>query len=344
MAVETLGERIRPNTLVIVETTVPPGTCENLVLPTLRRKFRERGFDEQSVRLAHSYERVMPGEKYLDSIINYWRVFAAVDEASSAECETFLSKVINTEDYPLRKLSSMTASETAKIVENTYRAINIALVDEWSQFAEIANINLNEVLVAIRDRPTHSNIRQPGFGVGGYCLTKDPLFGTVGKDKFFSDIQADFPFANLAIQRNRQMPIRHLNRVEQFLGKAKSEVTIVVMGIAYRSEVDDTRNSASEIFYREAAKRGMQLLVHDPHVKFWNEMNIKVAPFLPPLENVDMVVFCVAHKCYKTIDFRAWFKGRSIPIYDTNGVLAENQIVDLKSLQCPILFSGRGNL
>ena len=182
MAVETLGEKIEPNTLVIVETTVPPGTCENLVLPTLRRKFRERGFDEQSVRLAHSYERVMPGEKYLDSIINYWRVFAAVDEASSAECETFLSKVINTEDYPLRKLSSMTASETAKIVENTYRAINnIALVDEWSQFAEIANINLNEVwLPSETDRHIQIFVSL-GLALGDIALPKILCLGLLVK-------------------------------------------------------------------------------------------------------------------------------------------------------------------
>ena len=102
----------------------------------------------------------------------------------------------------------MTASETAKIVENTYRAINIALVDEWSQFAEIANINLNEVLVAIETDRHIQIFVSLGLALG-ILPCKDPLFGTVGKDKFFSDIQADFPFANLAIQRNRQMPIRH---------------------------------------------------------------------------------------------------------------------------------------
>ena len=98
--------------------------------------------------------------------------------------QIIFEKVIDTENFPLRRLSSTTASETAKIVENTYRAVNIALIDEWGIFAENIGVDLHEVIEAVRARPTHSNIRQPGFGVGGYCLTKDPLFGQISNETF----------------------------------------------------------------------------------------------------------------------------------------------------------------
>ena len=88
----------------------------------------------------------MPGPEYLDSIINYWRVYSGINERSARACKSFFEKVIDTENFPLRRLSSTTASETAKIVENTYRAVNIALIDEWGIFAENIGVDLHEVI------------------------------------------------------------------------------------------------------------------------------------------------------------------------------------------------------
>ena len=117
----------------------------------------------------------MPGKNYFDSIVNYWRVYAGIDDESAKKCEKFLKKIINTKDYPLTRLSDTTSSETAKVLENSYRAANIAFIEEWGRFAEDIGIDIFEIIESIRMRPTHSNIRQPGFGVGGYCLTKDPI-------------------------------------------------------------------------------------------------------------------------------------------------------------------------
>lgn len=127
----------------------------------------------------------MPGSHYLDSIVNYWRVYSGVTKESADRCMHFLQSVINTEEYPLTQLSSTTASETAKVLENSYRALNIAFMEEWGRFAEEIGINMFEIVEAIRKRPTHANIMKPGFGVGGYCLTKDPLFVKIGAEKFF---------------------------------------------------------------------------------------------------------------------------------------------------------------
>ena len=96
----------------------------------------------------------MPGPDYLNSVVNYWRVYAGISDKASNACQAFLEKIVDTQQFPLRRLSSTTASETAKIMENTYRAANIALIDEWGIFAENVGIDIFEIIEAIRDRYT----------------------------------------------------------------------------------------------------------------------------------------------------------------------------------------------
>ena len=148
-SIKEIVENISEDTLVIIESTVPPGTCEKIVYPLFEDVFNKRKLNINKLFLAHSYERVMPGDEYFDSIINYWRVYAGVNDESANRCEAFLSQVINTTDYPLTRLNSTTASETGKLLENSYRAVNIAFIEEWSRFSEDVGIDLYEVINAI---------------------------------------------------------------------------------------------------------------------------------------------------------------------------------------------------
>lgn len=341
-AIKSIGKNIRQDTLIIIETTVPPGTCQNIILPCLREEFLNRNLDSSKILLAHSYERVMPGPDYLNSIINFWRVYAGANEQAASACEDFLRKVINTDKYPLTQLTSMTSSETAKIIENTYRAVNIALIDEWGKFAEIAEIDIFEIIQAIQVRPTHSNIRRPGFGVGGYCLTKDPYFGQISINSFFNHKRMSFPFANLALETNREMPIRNLDKIEQLLDEKLEGKNLILMGIAYRSEVDDTRYSASEIFYNEAIKRGLNVIPHDPFVEFWTEKNINIETQLPNPDSADIVVFTVAHKYYQELNIEKWLERNYPFIFDANNVLGINKIQKLRALGFRVASTGRG--
>ena len=154
-AMHTIGSKMKKGSLLIVETTVPPGTCEKVIKPILEEEFKKRGMEEEEVLLAHSYERVMPGADYYNSIVNYWRVFAGINDRSADMCKEFLSNVIHVEQYPLTRLSCTTASETAKVLENSYRAVTIAFMEEWGRFSEKAEFDLFEVVDAIRMRPTH---------------------------------------------------------------------------------------------------------------------------------------------------------------------------------------------
>ena len=245
-AVRSIVRRIPEGALVLIETTVPPGTCEKVVAPILREELHSRGLGPHAVHLAHSFERVMPGNAYLESITRFWRVYAGQTAEAAQVCESFLSSIVDTEHFPLTQLPSMTASETAKVMENTYRAANIAFIDEWTKYAETIGIDLYEVIDAIRVRPTHSNIRFPGLGVGGYCLTKDPAFAPAAARQLFGNENLDFPFSRLALQVNQAMPMHTVGRLEALLGGTCNDKAILVLGVSYRQDVGDTRYSPVE--------------------------------------------------------------------------------------------------
>jgi len=170
-SLKIIGEKVNPNCLILIETTVPPGTTEYIAYPIIKKAFEERGLDTEPL-LAHSFERVMPGREYVASIRDFWRVCSGINETARERVKRFLSEVIHVEKYPLTVLDRPIESETCKIVENSYRATILAYLHEWSLFAERNGVDLIKVLEAIKVRPTHSNIIFPGPGIGGYCLPK----------------------------------------------------------------------------------------------------------------------------------------------------------------------------
>ena len=219
-AIKTIGSYCKEDSLILVETTVPPGTCHKIVTPILHETLLCRGLDTSKIKIAHSYERVMPGPSYVDSIQNYPRVYAGIDEKSADAAEIFLKTIINTSQCKLTRLSNTTATEMAKVLENSYRASNIAFAVEWSRFAEEANVDLWSIVDAIRVRKTHQNLMYPGIGVGGYCLTKDPLLASWALKEFFgSDNGLKTSVRSVSI--NDQMPVYAYQRMKKFLDLCK---------------------------------------------------------------------------------------------------------------------------
>lgn len=341
-ALRTIGRQITPGALVIVETTVPPGTCEKIVAPVLAEALEARGYGAADVLIAHSYERVMPGADYLDSIVNYWRVFAGHTPAAADSCAAFLGKIVNTSGYPLTRLHSTTASETAKLLENSYRAVNIAFMEEWGRFAEAAGIDLFQVVDAIRLRPSHSNLRQPGFGVGGYCLPKDPLLAAAAARDFFGLDHLDFPFCRMAVDTNRAMPLTSVDALEALLQGSLHGKQVLLLGVSYRPGVADTRHSPAEVFLDEVERRGARVIPHDPLVRHWAERDRSIAPLPAMLEGFDAVVLAVAHAEYGALDFASWFAESRPAVLDANNVLSEAQRAQLRRLGCLVGAIGRG--
>ena len=341
-AVCTVAERLPEGGLIIVETTVPPGTCEKVLAPAIDEIVLKRGLGPGAILLAHSYERVMPGSEYFDSIVNFWRVYSGHTPKAADACERFLSQVVNAEKYPLTRVGSTTASEMGKVLENSYRAMTIAFMEEWGRFAEELDVDLIEVVNAIRKRPTHSNIRQPGFGVGGYCLTKDPLFAAVAaRDLFELPPSVDFPFCRQAVTTNQAMPIRCLNRLQALLGSLQGR-RLLLLGVSYRQDVADTRYSPSEDFVREAEKRGAVVVCHDPLVTHWTELDRKLPAELPAAKGFDAVVFGVPHGEYQSLDVLRWLGSSRPLVFDANAVLSKPQRSTLKGAGLEVFSIGRG--
>lgn len=332
-AIHTLGQQVQPGTLIIVETTVPPGTCERIVYPIIEEEFSKRNIDSKEIFIAHSYERVMPGENYFDSIVNFWRVYSGIDQDSADMCQKFLESVISTDKYPLTRLEKTTATEIAKVLENSYRATTIAFIEEWGRFAEAVHVDLFEVIDAIRMRPTHSNMRQPGFGVGGYCLTKDPYFAPLAAKEIFGLENMDFPFSVQAVRTNNAMPLVSLNKIEALLDGNLKGKKLLVLGVSYRQDVGDTRYSPTEIFVKEAKRRGAEVICEDPLVDYWNEMDMKVLDEIPELNGYDAVIFTVQHKQYTSLDFKSLSLEKGILFFDANCVLSKEQRSDIEQLK-----------
>jgi UDP-N-acetyl-D-glucosamine dehydrogenase len=340
-AIHAIGEHAKPGALIIVETTVPPGTCERIVQPILVEWASKRSCTP--FLLAHSYERVMPGEHYLESITSFWRAYSGVDDRSADACGEFLGKVIDTTRFPLKRLSSPTASETAKVLENAYRAANIAFINEWGQFAEKANVDLFEVLDAIRVRPTHNNIRQPGFGVGGYCLTKDPEFAAIAARDLLGIGAQPFPMSELAMRINREMPLHPLALLEERFGTVQS-LRIALAGISYRQDVADTRYSPAQTFVEAAEHKGAVVTCFDPLVTHWEELDRLVGFDFDRCPDVDAVVFAVPHREFLGIDPATWLDGRVPVIIDANDSLSTEQRTAFVAAGCDVLAVGRGQI
>jgi nucleotide sugar dehydrogenase len=342
-AIKTLANRIPVGTLVLIETTVPPGTTEKLVIPELRKGFKARQLDPNAVLVAHSYERVMPGRDYLASITNYWRVYAGATDESAQACEEFLRCIINTRQYPMTRLKRVMESEVAKLMENSFRAVNIAFVEEWARFAECTGMDIDSVVQAIRMRPTHQNIMRPGFGVGGYCLTKDPLLAGVGARDFFGLLDFSFSFSEAAVKTNRLMPRATLAILRNTMSELANK-HVLLLGATYREDVADTRYSPSKDFVLWAEAEGAIVDVHDPLVSELEGIGRPVMRDLPQPNGYDAAVFAVAHEPYRKLLPETWLGSARPLVLDANAVLSAEQIALFQAAGCRVKAVGRGDL
>ena len=325
-AIRSLAKFCRPDVLILVETTVPPGTCKKIVKPIVDDEFKKRGLSSNKISIGHSYERVMPSPNYINSIRNFYRVYSGIDKKSADTVELFLKSVISTDEYPLTRLENTESTEMAKVLENSYRAMNISFAIEWSRFAEMAGVNLFEVVDAIRQRPTHANLMYPGIGVGGYCLTKDPLLASWASENFFG-LSGGLGSSVEAVERNDKMPGFCFTFVEGILSKlATNNPSIGLLGVAYGPGVGDTRFSPVENFYILMRERYDKVALHDPYVSKWRELNLDVESSFQDFikRDLDVLILTTGHQHYIEND-NLYNKVASLPrvpvIIDTVGLL-----------------------
>lgn len=374
-SMKIIGENICPDCLVLIETTVAPGTTEFVALPLLKKAFQKRGIDSTPL-LAHSFERVMPGRDYVASVRDFWRVCAGCTEEARAKVEKFLSEVINTKDYPLTVMDRPIESETAKIIENSYRATILAFLNEWSLFSERNGVDLIKVINAIKMRPTHSNIIFPGPGIGGYCLPKDGGLGYWAYKHIlgFEDGDEVFKITPTAIDVNdtRALHVAELTRdALRNMGHYIAGADVLICGASYRQDVGDTRYSGSEIVVRKLTEMGAEMRVHDPYVGHWYEMEkqdtypasgqswkrffrnqeglkeLKIEnDFSTAIKDIEALILAVPHSEYLTFEPETIVEmaGGPIAVIDCFGILSDEDIRRYFELGCEVKALGRGHI
>ena len=368
-----MAKRIKPDCLVLIETTVPPGTTEYIAYPIIKKGFEKRGLIQEPL-IAHSFERVMPGKEYVNSVRDFWRVCSGVNEESKRRVEKFLSEVLNVEEYPITVLERPIESETCKVVENSFRATILAFMNEWSLFAERNGIDLFKVIDAIKVRPTHSNIIFPGPGIGGYCLPKDGGLGLWAYKHLMGFEDDIFRITPEAININDTRGLYAAQLVRDALrnmGRIVAASQITLLGASYREDVADTRYSGSELIARKLAEMGAEIKVHDPYVKHWwefekqdtypsigsswsrffrNQDQLKELKISPSIEDAikdsDAVVLAVRHEEYLELDPDEIVRmaGKPLAVIDCFGILDDQKIERLFELGCEVKGLGRGHI
>ncbi len=343
-AISSIGKHCKEDALVLVETTVPPGTCSKIVKPILDDELKRRNLSTKNIALAHSYERVMPGPEYIDSIRSYPRVYAGINDNSADRAKLFLETIIDTKICNLTRLEHTNATEMAKVLENSYRATNIAFAVEWSRFAEEAGVDLYSIVNAIRERKTHSNLMYPGIGVGGYCLTKDPLLASWARKSFFgSDVDLEMSINSVSI--NDRMPRYALKRLNDVFGSLHQK-KVTFLGISYRGDVGDSRFSPVKPFVDMVKSQGGIIKLHDPYISFWEEQNCAIENNIDKAigDDPDLIIISTGHTLYSSKDIISkLMKLKRTYIYDTVGLLEKKQLTDLgKKHTLSVL--GRGDI
>lgn len=292
-AVEIIASRLSPGTLVVLESTTYPGTTEEVVLPILESQGAKLDSD---FWLAFSPERIDPGNKVY-GLKNTPKVVGGVTEESTKRAEYLYSRFVDT----VVTVKGAKEAETSKLLENTYRHINIALVNEMSKFCHDLNIDLWEVIRAAETKPFGFHAFYPGPGVGGHCIPIDPNYLSFQVQK---TLKYPFRFVELAQEINQSMPMYVVTRIQDILNDQKKSLNgskVLLLGVTYKADIADQRESPAKDVADLLLKYGCDVLFHDPYVHTWTSPS-ETLECVPDLEaslvGADVVVLLQNHSEY----------------------------------------------
>lgn len=309
-ATESIVNKIKPGNIVVLESTSPPGSTLE-VASILAKSGLKIG---EEVYVAHSPERVLPG-RIIKEIVENDRIIGGINEKSANYVKEVYRVFVKGEIFTT---DSKTA-EMCKLMENTFRDVNIALANELAILCENMEINAWDV-IQLANRHPRVNIHQPGPGVGGHCIAVDPWF--------VIENQPEGRLIRQAREINDGMPERVLNRIKSLVEDDDAKITI--MGLTYKANVDDTRESPI-IKLVELLKNNTNynIALHDPHVdrEIFKYKEILTHNVEEAVENTELMVLAVNHEVYKKLDFEKI--GQSMKkkqIFDTRNFLNEDEL------------------
>ena len=286
---------LQPDTLIILESTVAPGTTRNFLANYITSNSKISG---DQFFVAFSPERIDPGNKDWD-VQNTPKIIAGINLNSLDKACHFYSKFISN----LYRCESLEIAETAKLLENSFRLVNISLVSELSRFCTTIGVDVNKVIDAAATKPYGFMRFTPSVGVGGHCIPVDPIYLSNAASKSGAPIK----LINLAFQINQDLPQYFLSRVESIL-KNLSGKKILIIGVAYKPNVSDVRETAVKPLIDLLKKKNVNVSWHDDLVKTWNgETSTQIS------SDFDLAILATPH------DYLNLSALENVPVLDTRG-------------------------
>lgn len=317
-AASTVSEHLRPGALVILESTSFPGTTEEIVLPLLQAGSGLIVGDD--FHLAYSPERIDPGNTTF-GVHNTPKIVGGVTPLCAKYGVAFYNPIV---DAPLVVAKGTREAEMAKLLENTHRYVNIALVNEVAMYCDRTDLDVWDVLHCAATKPFGYTPFDPGPGVGGHCIPIDPRY-------LGSKARADgFTFGTLesAHAVNDRMPEHVCSRAERILlqeGTSMQGSEVLLLGVAYKRDVADTRQSPAYPVARGLMRRGARVKYHDPHVPEFIVDGSEVpatSGLDAAMRSADITILLQDHTCYAAADL----VGSGRPVLDTRGKVAGENV------------------
>ncbi|SMY00826.1 nucleotide sugar dehydrogenase [Brevibacterium antiquum] len=315
-AVEKASEDIAPHlaagVTVILESTTYPGTTEDIVRPIL-----ERGSGMtvgKDFALAYSPERVNPGD-HDHGIANTPKLVGGVDESSTSAAVEFYASFIDT----VVPMTGVKEAETAKLLENTFRHVNIALVNEMAKFCHELGIDIWEVIRGASTKPFGFMKFTPGPGVGGHCIPIDPNYLSYEVRKALG---YPFRFVELAQEVNSSMPRYVVDRIAELLNAERKPLNgseVLLLGVTYKPDIADQRESPALPIAALLQRRGAIVEFHDPLVDTWQTENSVIARVDDVYEAASIADICVVLQPHGTYDLERISRHSKV-LFDTQGV------------------------
>lgn len=306
-ATEMIVPYLKKGDLVILESTSPTGTVENILIPILEKSNLKIG---EELFVGHSPERVLPG-KILWELVNNDRIVGGINRKSAEKIRDMYRIFVNAEIY----LTTATTAEMCKTMENTYRDVNIALANELAMICEETGINAWDVIELANKHP-RVNIHQPGPGVGGHCLAVDPWF-IVEKNPELARI------IKLSRETNESMPEYTAEKIEKLLDLVGGN-TVTMLGITYKPNIDDMRESPIVELVELLEARDIRVRIYDPHVNLEKDQYPSISE---AASGSDLLILGVNHDIFKDLPLQEIYKAmRNKNVLDTRNFLDGKRI------------------
>ena len=307
-AARTIAENISKDQVIILESTTYPGTTIEVLIPEIESISELKA--GKDFHVGYSPERIDPGNETWN-FKNTPKVISGIDDSSTKKIKNFYEKIID----EVVEVSGTKEAEMVKLLENTYRHVNIAFINELAILCNMLDIDIWEVVEAAKTKPFGFESFRPGPGVGGHCIPIDPNYLSFKTRQIGKPVR----FVELAQEINNTMPSYIVSRILEkmnSLQKPMKNSNILILGVAYKKDISDTRESPSIDIIENLVSKGVNVSFYDPYVESL-DLNVSVnkEQDISNFDNYDLILFHTSHSEFSKINFQEI----DVPIFDATG-------------------------